>query len=752
MSTGIFASYDTQDLNRIAAKGILEKLRTIRQKINVNLTARRIIWELIQNAKDNVLICQNQNTSLKIAIELTNNSFTFSHNNGFLTNENIRGLIRRYSSSDKDRDYNSLKDPPLTTGRFGTGFMTTHLLSEKVTVKGIYKDENCEFRQFTLPINRTGTNEKDIINSIESSFSEVEYSIINSPKINKDPYEFETKFIYELDDEGYKYSLIAIDDFNLCIGPTLINLVSVDEVKVKIGETTTIYKLKEKENYKKAELNFSITELQKNENTLENNKFLVIDNDKIRLIFLIDKVEDRYLIKIFDSKVPRLFLDFPLVGTEKINIPFIINSRFFEPTEERDGVSLTGSDDRDTKVNSSILIEANNLFKLFLDLVCSDDKWSNLFNLARFNLPEEDRWINLEWYKSSILKPIRDKLIKSKIVETATGSRKSIKDINDRDQIYFPYDTKEENRMILWELSKLIFPDYIPIREDVNAWYEIIWEDCYKLNVEKLAEKISKFDSIDELKTELKLSEEEVFGWLNRFYELIFNDKSFVNKKKFNDYKIFPNQNGKFSNLSDLSIDDDIEEELKNVLKILDVDIRNKLLHKKVVFDQEDLLKEIKINIKDQEWVVDYINKSLEKIKSNEVIDYLISLFSNDPDFPPERELIYNFNRIIFKNRIPEKKSIKKWSKSIWKNADKLRISDLVIEISNRKNIDGLVKLLGEDSEKTLLCWLQKFIDFLREYNFEEMLNTLESPIIPNQNNVFKAKDKLFVQDTNLSE
>jgi hypothetical protein len=31
---------------------------------------------------------------------------------------------------------------------------------------------------------------------------------------------------------------------------------------------------------------------------------------------------------------PKIFLDFPLIGTEDLHIPFVVNSPFFEPTEE----------------------------------------------------------------------------------------------------------------------------------------------------------------------------------------------------------------------------------------------------------------------------------------------------------------------------------------------------------------------------------------------------------------------------------
>ena len=139
----IFGKFDTQDLNRKSALDIFEKLRPIRQGINKDFLARRLIWELIQNAKDNVAVCNaNSDNNLEVDITLSHDKFIFAHNKGYFKNENVRGLIRRYSSSDKDRSEVNTDEAPTTTGRFGTGFMTTHLLSELVEIKGVFQENN----------------------------------------------------------------------------------------------------------------------------------------------------------------------------------------------------------------------------------------------------------------------------------------------------------------------------------------------------------------------------------------------------------------------------------------------------------------------------------------------------------------------------------------------------------------------------------------------------------------------------------
>lgn len=195
MADGIFSKFERDELNKITAKSILEKLMNIRQSINVEFTARRLIWELMQNAKDNANLCNNNDEKVDVSIVLEEDQFVFSHNKGYFTNEHIRGLIRKYSSSDKDRDTEEKGNIYKTTGRFGTGFMTTHLLSEKVKVSSFYKNERGTFNQFDFGLDRSGKNEKEIIQGINNAFDEAEESIGRSQDLSLNE-DFKTSFIY----------------------------------------------------------------------------------------------------------------------------------------------------------------------------------------------------------------------------------------------------------------------------------------------------------------------------------------------------------------------------------------------------------------------------------------------------------------------------------------------------------------------------------------------------------------------------
>ena len=88
-----------------------------------DISSRRWIFELLQNAKD---IAEKE---VKIEIEFDKNYLEFRHNGKPFLIENIVYLIEQISSKERAKELNKNVK---TTGKFGTGFITTHLLSKKV--------------------------------------------------------------------------------------------------------------------------------------------------------------------------------------------------------------------------------------------------------------------------------------------------------------------------------------------------------------------------------------------------------------------------------------------------------------------------------------------------------------------------------------------------------------------------------------------------------------------------------------------
>jgi hypothetical protein len=129
-----FSASQDKAHNRNIATKIHEEMTKLRAGMDASpTTPRRWVWELIQNAKD-VNIDGKVRVRIEADLDGTDAHVTFKHNGGAFSPENIRFLIEQVSSKDRTNDSDGR---PTTTGKFGTGFLTTHLLSERVVVKSV---------------------------------------------------------------------------------------------------------------------------------------------------------------------------------------------------------------------------------------------------------------------------------------------------------------------------------------------------------------------------------------------------------------------------------------------------------------------------------------------------------------------------------------------------------------------------------------------------------------------------------------
>ena len=163
-----FEQSDKKASNSAIATKILDLMDKLRLDANEN-AQRRWIWELLQNAKD--VAFEDQHVEIEVNIDDLNETkrVSFNHNGKPFTVDNITFLIKQVST--KERNTTENNEIPKTTGKFGTGFLTTHLLSEKVIVSGILKDPDLDYRKFVLPLDRSGRTPGQIMESVNNSIS-----------------------------------------------------------------------------------------------------------------------------------------------------------------------------------------------------------------------------------------------------------------------------------------------------------------------------------------------------------------------------------------------------------------------------------------------------------------------------------------------------------------------------------------------------------------------------------------------------
>src|SRR5574344_1826001 len=176
---------DNNSLRNGAANRILQLLQKQRYSNNEN-SVKRWIWELCQNAKD---VC-NSSGKVKINIEYDENQkkVFFRHNGKAFSMGNILSLINQ--SSSKDRNDGSERK----SGKFGTGFITTHLLSEIVNISGILESDS-GYSNFNISLDRRGKEKSEIIDAMEKAVDDLKESTpVDILDFNED--EYNTVFEY----------------------------------------------------------------------------------------------------------------------------------------------------------------------------------------------------------------------------------------------------------------------------------------------------------------------------------------------------------------------------------------------------------------------------------------------------------------------------------------------------------------------------------------------------------------------------
>lgn len=749
-----FEQSDKKALNSLIATKILDLMDKLRLDANEN-AQRRWIWELLQNAKDVAFDDQQVETEVNIEYLNETKSVSFSHNGKPFTVDNITFLIKQVST--KERNTTENKEKPKTTGKFGTGFLTTHLLSEKVIVSGVVKEPDLDYRKFVLPLDRSGRTTDQIIESVNNSIS-VRDTLDSQPALtNYNPNNFNTTFVYNLDEEGFNAAKVGIDDLHLSLPYTLAFLPSIKSVSIK--HENVVYELSGIENLTKS-IKVSTIHRKTSSETTEI-KIITLEKNDTTIAVEIEVYNGKTNLKVLSNEMPKIFCDFPLIGTDDFTLPFVINNPNFNPTEPRDGVWLTDHN-TEPKIlqNKEIFLNSLELYFELLDFAIKND-WENIFLLANTETPSEKKWFSKSWFEENIQKPIRNKLLKLPIITLENGEKTSIQDEEGKANIYFPYHLKEDVRNRIWELEYKLFPNKVPAKKDIHNWYEVVWNDCFKDNLKAITEFIQEEKNINEFSKRLNNDVEKSIEWMNEYFDLINFEEKFIEYIIADKFSVIPNQKGIFKKKSELKIDQNIEEEIKNVLEILGIDIRESLRHKQIKTAskyKETSDGQITYYTRTQEDVIDEINKILEGTGTNKnpysgkAISYLISLFCEDETFPKHRETLYQFCTDLIPSEISEKKIIKQWSEAIWKNCDKPRIGRLISIISETKNLNSLQAILRKKSLQETYDWVNSFIAFLNEQGLSEKLNLKTSPLLPNQKGDFCIKDDLFLDNGQIDE
>lgn len=561
-----------------AARDILTSIRDWRG--DKQLTAkRRWIFELIQNASDTAKA--RKNNHLKIEIKNDNGSLIFRHNAGYFTLDEISATI--YGGSTKpfspESDY---------LGRFGTGFLVTHIISRTVKIQGCIKDDGNSIYFFNgLDIDRLHDTEDEISESIDKCFN---YLDTAQPKTQSKFLELWTEYIYCSNDSlGLEAIEIGIDELRKNL-PFIFAFNRIDEITINNDKFSKKEKIESDIIHVKVG-NYVVCTKQDEENTIQVG--ILIENGKI-----------------LDLKnKPRLYIGMPLTETaDYISIPFIINSFKFDPTRERN--ALNG----DNVKNIELIKKAFDLYEKLLIGIKKDKKISNLFNLLNFQLITANKVSqNPLWgkFNDSTEKTFRRIIEKIPLVDTHEGAKEiknTIFPINLLNNKEIGEDTFYDFYDLILEIKK-----NVPIKNELNLWVNVVFNlkkvfpneiflysiDTLKDELEEIANSGESLLDLEDLKKEYNLSDSKTF--LVSFFNLV--NSLFQNQIVSADFikNLLPDQDGIISKLSGNwdnslpyrmhleTLEDPVSDELKNIAEKIGRLVRQELVDKD--FSDFDIVK-----------------------------------------------------------------------------------------------------------------------------------------------------------------
>jgi len=555
------------------AQEVFKKLNDIDNKRDILVS--RWVWELIQNARGTV---GSQNT-LQIEVVLDREQLAFRHNGAPFKDREIAHLIYHGSS----------KHDPKDIGKFGSGFITTHLLSRQVRVRGTLSDT----RPFDFILNRDGKDAAELRAAMEKSKMDFIASIDRRPEAVPAP--FTTEYTYPLNAtvrevvaEGIA-SLRRSAAYIFAFNPMLQRLkISTPDNKVDLTrqELEPFFPNSRRQGL--------CPDGQEPKHWL-----ITLSENDVEAAIALESNGDTLDVQL-PAGIPRLFVAFPLNNTENFGLPLVLNSESFAPPEDRDGIYLGTSENPTNAKNKELFIVGCQSIVRLISLA-AQQPWSNTASTTSIQPFATPSWANDAWLRAQI----RDVLIQGfrsqKLLRTVSGS------IIAPQSAWIPISQNSASSKELWQFTShlKVAVDLLPCTQDQEAWGHSLqsWLPFLQptapnpreiWSVEKLAGHLENLKSVTGVTAALEPGHDAI-SWINAVYTLIVKAGCF---ELFRQRALIPNERGDFIALAKLHKDGGIDTRLKEIAELLGLSIRAGLIHPGI--NSKEVLAELNILTEDK--------------------------------------------------------------------------------------------------------------------------------------------------------
>lgn len=537
------------------AQGVLKHLKEMaRQRGHY---ATRWVWELMQNARDAARVSQDP---LTVTVIQCDDHLAFEHDGGSFSLDEVAHLI--YHGSTKAEDKGAV-------GEFGSGFLTTHLLSSEIRVSGRLTRGG----GFSFPLVRPLTSVAEMSSAMDKAYDEFKNSL--SPTSGNDV----TRFEYSISPDAVGTVTEGVAELRACAPYILAFNEDFSEVRIRTSDVHTVFTMAKRAPVPSLDQVLRVTVTETTGAATTDRCYLVAKSEDTMVAVPISDTRCEAL-----GSIPRLFKGFPLVSTQDFSFPAVINSLSFKPTERRDGVYI----DDNNRENKAVICTASNLFVEICKCV-SSDKLQAAHRLATFPPVHPKAGLDAAWLTRS-LSDLIQRIRQTVTIHTCTDSTMSSAEA----AVPFVDDDDPKSVAELWRLlhrirdirKRLVTEDEsLGWASALRSWRQLGVTDLNeafhgRVLIQSIIGRSGKGDgygTIRQLGKALGESDENTLEWLNQCHGFFIR----IGLGEYaGGHEIVPSQDGILHKLNDLHRDTGVGHDLKEIARVLgwSLDLRDQTM------------------------------------------------------------------------------------------------------------------------------------------------------------------------------
>ncbi len=569
MSEAAFKLFDEtfrEQQSRYQARRIRTRVAEARRSIPS--AGLRWPFELLQNALDFGPRAGHSTVAIRLSCEQT--KVAFEHDGIPFTSSDLTALL----SGGSNKDFESEE----TTGRFGTGFLVTHVLAERTSLSGLLETPNGSER-FDLLLDRRG-DEEAILQNMASCREAIRSA---SPVSDLDGVE-SARFEYHIDDANPM--TLGMDSLRSALPYLYATRQVLGRTELRNGEddkevwTPTEVTAQALEDGYVEERSLQIHQNGTDRPEIRVFRFMTNEQGLASVIVLVERTSEGWKVVPPEPNACRIYREYPLSGSGFLPTNFILDGKF-EPDQERSRL-LMGDEDK------SLLEEAFAAAVVAVKYAFAN-RWKDAHLLAvaheptrgfdTANVPEKGWW-------HGVLASFARRVAELPIVECSSRMLPAIAEDGPFADFIVPRlltessdnETTVERMWPLFEAAS----DLLPPREELavvwsdiaNGWHSL-GLSINRLSVKELPKWVrGESDTLEDLKVDGDAKQ-----WMAHFLDVTgecWKKRSGVDTTVL--YGMLPDQNQRLRSPSDLNRENSIPDSLKDICADIGLDIRSQLL------------------------------------------------------------------------------------------------------------------------------------------------------------------------------